>query len=240
MENELLVALFDVLGFKDRIGRLSLDEVHGQYRELLAIATNKGSHAFFDARPVGDGTMVPYFGSIEIMQDYFSDTILLWTPFEPATFKPFLHVCSSFMCETLSAMLPIRGALALGEGVMDKSTRTYIGPELVEAANAEKAQQWIGMSFCPSFRSRKDVAFSAELVRPYERHRKPGFAHILPALVVDWPRTWRKEHRNSAVPILERLSRSGNVPEYYKCTIEFVRHSDSNPEWWKTYKNQTH
>ncbi|MBN2209594.1 MAG: hypothetical protein JW759_09910 [Candidatus Coatesbacteria bacterium] len=77
MESELLVALFDVLGFEDRIGRLSLDAIHSQYKELLSISASKGSHAFLDARPTGDGTMVPYFGFIEIEQDYFSDTILL-------------------------------------------------------------------------------------------------------------------------------------------------------------------
>lgn len=41
MGSELVVALFDVLGFEDRIGRLSLDEVHDQYKDLLAIATSK-------------------------------------------------------------------------------------------------------------------------------------------------------------------------------------------------------
>jgi len=236
MGNELLVALFDVLGFGDRIGRFSLDEVHAQYKDLLSIATSKGSHAFFDARPAGDGTMVPFFGFINMEQDYFSDTILLWSPFSPAILRPFLHVCSSFMCETLHAELPVRGAIALGAGIMDKSTRTYIGPPLVEAARVEKAQQWIGLSFGPSFASRRDVRFSADLVRPYKKHRKPESGDLLPGLVVDWPRAWRKEYRCSAIPILERLSRSGRIPEYYRCTIEFVRYSDTSPEWWKTYQ----
>src|SRR5215213_6580631 len=123
---ELVVALFDVLGFEDRIRRFSLEEVHGQYKELLAIATTKGSHAFFDARPAGDGMLVPFVGFIEIEQDYFSDTIFLWTRFSPATFAPFLHVCCSFMCEALRAELPMRGALALGTAIMDKSARTYL------------------------------------------------------------------------------------------------------------------
>ena len=238
MGSELLVALFDVLGFEDRIGRLSLDEVHGQYKELLAIATSKGSHAFFDARPAGDGTMVPFFGFISIEHDYFSDTILLWSPFSPATLKPFLHVCSSFMCETLHAELPVRGAIALGSAIMDKSTRTYLGQPLVEAARAEKAQQWIGLGFGSSFASRRDVPFSADLVRPYTNHRKPGYGDLLPGLVVDWPRAWRKEYGRSALPLLERLAGRGRVPEYYRCTIEFVRHSDTSPEWWKAYQRE--
>lgn len=235
-DNELVVALFDVLGFEDRIGRVPLEEIHGQYKELLSIATSKGSHAFLDARPAGDGTMVPYMGYIDIEQDYFSDTILMWTNFRSGTLRPFLHVCSSFVCEALRADFPVRGAIALGNAVMDKSSRTYLGKPLVEAARAEKAQRWIGLAFCPSFDSRRDVPLSADLVRPYEDHRKPGYSNVVLALVVDWPRAWRNEYRESAVPFLERLSRHGRASEYYRCTIEFIKHSDSNPEWWSTYE----
>src|SRR5436305_4561157 len=84
-KSELIIALFDVLGFEERIRTFSLEEVHGQYKDLLAIANTKGSHAFFDARPAGDGTFVPYFGHITVDQDYFSDTILLWSRFNAAT-----------------------------------------------------------------------------------------------------------------------------------------------------------
>lgn len=236
LAQELVVALFDVLGFEDRLRRFSLEEIHGQYKELISIASTKGSHAFLDARPVGDGTSVPFLGFVEIEQDYFSDTILLWTRFSPATFSPFLHVCCSFMCEALRAELPLRGAISLGSAIMDKSARTYIGPPLVEAARAEKAQHWIGLTFGRSFTTRKDVPFRADLARPYNKHLKPGFTDVAAELVVDWPRTWRKEDKTSAVPILERLSLRGKVPEYYRCTIEFVRHSDASPEWWKSYQ----
>ncbi len=52
---------------------------------------------------------------------------------------------------------------------------------------------------------------------------------------MDWPRTWRHEHKTSAVTAVERLERRENVEEYYRCTVEFVKQSDSNPEWLKTY-----
>lgn len=236
LAKELVVALFDVLGFEDRLGRFSLEEIHGQYKELISIASTKGSHAFYDARPVGDGTSVPFFGYVEIEQDYFSDTILLWTRFRPGTITPFLHICSHLMCETLKAELPLRGAISLGNAIMDKSTRTYIGPPLVEASRAEKAQQWIGLCFGHSFTTRNDVPFRADLARPYDKHLKHGFTDVAAELVVDWPRTWRNENKSNAVPVLERLSLSGKVPEYYRCTIEFVNHSDANPEWWKSYQ----
>jgi len=236
-DNEIAVALFDVLGFEDRIRRYSLREVHDQYMNLLRIAKTKGSHAFFDTRPTGDGRMeTPVFGFIEIEQYYFSDTILLWTRFDSVRFRPFLHMCSAFICEALQARLPIRGALALGEAIMDKQNRTYLGKPIVEAARAEKAQRWIGLGLGRSFIDKPHVYFNAELIRPYTRHGKPGSEDVLSQLVVDWPRAWRKEHGTSAVQILEHLSYNSQVPEYYRCAIEFVRQSDENPAWYKAYQ----
>lgn len=235
--SDIAIALFDVLGFEDRIRRYSLSEVHDQYMNLLRIAKTKGSHAFLDSRPTGDGrTETPFFGYIEIEQDYFSDTILLWTRFDPGRFRPFIHMCSAFICEALQARLPIRGALALGEAIMDKSNRTYLGKPLVEAARAEKAQQWIGLGLGRSFINKPDVYFSSELIRPFTRHGKPGSEDVLSQLVVDWPRAWRKEHGTSAAQILEHLSYGSQVPEYYRCAIEFVRQSDENPAWYKAYQ----
>lgn len=77
------------------------------------------------------------------------------------------------------------------------------------------------------------------MVRPYTKHRKPDYADRLVGLVVDWPRTWRKEYGTSAVSTLERLSRRRRVAEYYRCTIEFVKQSDSDPEWWKRYAKES-
>jgi hypothetical protein len=236
---ELVVALFDVLGFEDRLGRFPLEQIYAQYRELISIASSKSSHPFLDAWPTGDGTSAPFLGFVEIEQDYFSDTILIWTRFSPRTFSPFLHVCCNFMCEALQAKLPLRGAISIGNAIMDKSTRTYIGPPLVEAARAEKAQQWIGLCFGHSFTTRKDVPFRADLARPYDKHLKPGSTEVAAKLVVDWPRIWRGENRASARSIVEHLSLGGKVPEYYKCTMEFVVHSDANPEWWKSYQQDS-
>lgn len=236
--DELLIALFDVLGFSDRIGRSSLDKIHAQYRDLIAVAARQGSHVFLDARPAGDGTSVPYLGYMQLEQDFFSDTILLWSPYHPEQVIPFLNVCSLFMCETLETGLPLRGAISLGKAVMDKAERTYIGPPLVEAARVEKAQEWIGVSFGPSFRSRPDVPFRADLVRMYKKHGKPGTEALLPGLVLDWPRTWRRLHRASAIPLVEKLSydrSSEERHEYYRQTIDFIRVSDENPDWWNDY-----
>lgn len=233
--DELVVALFDVLGFGNRFAHLTLDEVYADYKQILRIATSKVSHTFFDARQTGDGTMTPFFGFVDIHHDYFSDTILLWNRFHPNTFKYFLHGCCALMCEALKARIPLRGAIGLGPAIMNKDAREYLGKPLVEADRAEKAQHWIGVSFAPSFDSRQDVPFPADLVRPYTKHRKTGKADQVLGLALDWPRTWRNEFAGSAVPALESLPKDSPVPNYYTTAIEFVRHSDDNPNWWQSY-----
>lgn len=104
------------------------------------------------------------------------------------------------MNETLRAELPLRVALAVGRCVMDKAEWTYLGQPLVEAARSEKAQKWVGLAFGPSFESRQDVRFSADLFRPYTGHQKPGYSDAVLGLVVDWPRAWCEEHQESAHP----------------------------------------
>jgi hypothetical protein len=41
---------------------------------------------------------------------------------------------------------PLRGALAYGECVLDRDTRTFIGQPIIDAYKTEEIQQWIGAS----------------------------------------------------------------------------------------------
>lgn len=236
-EAGFVVALLDVLGFENRLARVPLAEVHRQYEELLKVAAAKGrGGAFFDARPVGDGTMVPFFGFLDLNYDYFSDTILLWTQFTTPTLMPFVHSCCSLLCSMLLLDLPVRGALALGPAIMNKNTRTYLGKPVVEAARVEKAQRWVGLGLGPSFGNRGDIPMRADLIRPYKDHLKPEAAEAAPGLAVDWPRVWRSDHEGSPIPLLQRLAAQGDAAEYYQRAIEFVRRSDADPEWWIHYR----
>jgi hypothetical protein len=122
---ELVVALFDVLGFEDRLRRFSLEEIHGQYKELISIASTKGSHAFLDARPVGDGTSVPFIGYVEIEQDYFSDKTKLGCSHALRT-----HAFSAQRAESFHfLLLPSPGSFAglIGEPRRDARHREFVG-----------------------------------------------------------------------------------------------------------------
>lgn len=77
----------------------------------------------------------------------------------------------------------------MGETHMDRHSGTNIGKAIVKAVEVEKSQDWIGVSFGPSFvMASYHQFFLAESVLVYRRHRKPGRAQLVPGLVFDWPR----------------------------------------------------
>ena len=43
--------------------------------------------------------------------------------------------------------LPIRGAIAAGDAILDRSTDTYLGKPILEAHELEANQDWLGLTF---------------------------------------------------------------------------------------------
>ena len=73
----MVLALFDVLGFSERVSRIGLDAIYRHYQELIALVHAKaGGKVVISALPVGNGGMVPVSGWLLIQGAYFSDTIL--------------------------------------------------------------------------------------------------------------------------------------------------------------------
>ena len=77
---------------------------------------------------------------------YFSDTILLWCPLVPPAVDDFVGRCSDLICEALAMNIPLRGAITLGEAVLDNQASLFIGKPIVEAHFIERWQEWIGKS----------------------------------------------------------------------------------------------
>lgn len=154
---KIVIALFDVLGFENRLSTDGLKRFVLAYEKLSDIVRQSRDTLIIDgganAREMDDGSILSEvrMGSLIVEQAYFSDTILLWTIFDQVRFWSFCNVCAEFICEILHLGMPLRGGISIGEAHMDKKTNTYLGYPLIEAARVEKAQQWIGASFAPSF-----------------------------------------------------------------------------------------
>lgn len=230
-----VLALFDVLGFEDRLRSDGLPRLVDAYRELAAVVRKRRDcliiDAMAEARELDDGSVlsVPAIGVLVVEQAFFSDTIVLWAIFDRARFWTFCDICAEFFCTVLHLGMPLRGGIAVGDAHMDRRTKTYLGYPLVEAARVEKAQRWIGVSFGPSFTGDPFRRY----LRPdqtmyFTEHRKADAdaGQFIPGVVLDWPRKWRKVFRESPCRHLAQLNRKPPYDSYYRTSIRFAELSD--------------
>lgn len=230
-----MIALFDILGFEERLSSDGLSRLVDAYTELATIVKEKRGALILDAcanaRQQDDGTIVSNvaMGILEVEQAYFSDTIIFWGQYDRARFWTFCDICSEFVCQVLRIGMPIRGGIAVGEAHLDKGTNTYLGYPLVEAARVERTQQWIGVSFGPSFMQEPfRRLFRLEHVMFYTAHRRADSdaSQWIPGLVLDWPRKWRQTFGDSPCRQLSQLNTRPKYARYYERSIHFAELSE--------------
>lgn len=226
-------AMFDVLGFSHWVETESLSSIVIAYRELIERAVLKplkegGVSAFHT--PEGQllaVTRAPAFA-------YFSDTILLWCPLAPPLVADFVERCGNLMCEALAMNIPLRGAITLGDAVLDNKTNTYIGKPIVEAAMLEKGQDWIGLTlgntamwspFLAQLHGASVIEYAAPMKNGYEQYAAP--------VVVDWPRRWREKNMSDLSSKLDELNKTPAAAKYWNNAKAFAEYSLSKHDWFK-------
>jgi len=117
-------AMFDVLGFSAWVQSTELCEILDSYHSLIERAVlrpnEKGS---LSTVWTPEGALLTVGRAPEFA--YFSDTILLWCPLIPAAVADFVERCSDLFCEALEMNIPLRGAITLGDAVLDKDAGYY-------------------------------------------------------------------------------------------------------------------
>ena len=212
-----IVALFDILGFEQRLARLGLREMQARYEALIKVVDYRKEQA---QRVFGNLGFkeAPYWtaeGDVftfnKVYGAYASDSILLWADrtwpeargvelavcreratnpadgwiYHPIPCDSFLDVCNDLICRGLEVGLPLRGAIAVGEAVLNPDQNIFLGQPIVEAARLENGHQLIGTSFCISGMNqlippRFTLQFSSYIK---ESHRQRWGGAML-----DWPR----------------------------------------------------
>jgi len=229
-----VIAVFDVLGFKNRLTRDGLPALRKAYDALTDVVAEQKARMMLNCAVPDSGGRVAAFGMFDVENDYFSDTLVLWCSYSSFHFPPFCGILLEFFCNVLELGIPLRGGIAVGEADMEKSTHKYLGVPFNEAAEVEKAQKWIGMSFGPSFAVPPyNSLFEPEQVLVYRRHRKPQYIDLIPGLVLDWPRRWRDSRRTAPQQQISQLNTDPKYAEYYENTIHFIEFSDQNKDWYR-------
>jgi hypothetical protein len=203
--------------------------MYSKYQQLIhnTFVPSVGEDKLSLARGMFAGEMRTGYLKLPIRYAYFSDTVLMWTPFHNAFVGTFLDRCSAVFCNAILAGLPLRGAVSVGPLVLHKQSSTFLGEPLVEAARLEAAQDAIGVALGKSVRS---ISFPPDRIMKYDPPVKPGREMYLSGLVLDWARFWRDFREGSAIDQLLAL-RSPNFEKYYDNAIAFAQHSDENRDW---------
>ena len=192
-----LVALFDLLGFENKLKTLGLRNMYAKYQEIIhqTFVATVGEDKHSPAAGMFAGQLRQGYLQMPIRHAYFSDTLLMWAPLHNAFVGTFLDRCSSLFCNAIETGFPLRGAISVGEVVFHKKTNTYLGEPLVEAARLEAAQDGLGVALGMSVRN---ITFPPDRVQRYDLPVKEGKEQLLSGLSLDWPKYWRDFHNGSA------------------------------------------
>lgn len=134
---EAIVAIVDVLGFRQRIASTRLDRLVEDYRDLIERKKRASELPTFSQRGVV---------TAHLHTTIFSDTILIWADATSDGFDAMIRSCAVLLAYAIDIEWPLRGGLACGSCVLDLTSRTFVGQPIVDAYLVEQSQEWIGIA----------------------------------------------------------------------------------------------
>jgi hypothetical protein len=227
-----VICLLDVLGFESMLDRIGLEGIHAKYQLLIErVREQRGG---LDIVPLPDGSVA--VGYAPVGNAYFSDSLLFWSGWAgPVGLFSFTQMIAEMICLGIEIALPLRGAIAIGESILESDSGIFLGKPLVEVARTERLQQWIGVSFGSSFfEDRFKGHFYLNTVLPFKSQYKDPKGPYVTGIAVDWPRRWRESRTGSIGDGLKSLDVDDAFSDYYRRTQRFVDFSAENHDWFKS------
>ena len=204
------------------------------YARLITAVKARDRVRTFGASDIFSGGAASTLQSVPIEHHYFSDTILLWTPLSAESLSPFLTACADLFVEALSMGIPLRGAISVGEAVLDKKKGVFIGQPIIDAARLEHEQNWLGLALAKPFRDLWEH-INSDLVLPTTPPAKEVSSPLMERILhsgfaVDWPRRMRGAG-DDPIPHLGGMNTSASHHEYYANTASFISRSRELRNW---------
>jgi hypothetical protein len=144
--------------------------------------------------------------------------------FQPIPCDAFLETCNELMCRSLQVGLPLRGALAVGDAVLDKERNIFLGQPIIDANLLEHGQRFIGAGMCPSF---ADQTIPKRFSLPFSQQLKKVAAEEASGLVLDWPRHWRNTRPIDLKQVVMSMDTDDAFSDYYQNTLASIEQSDA-------------
>lgn len=184
------VALLDILGFRDLMRKRSITKIATDVDKLFSRSGDHGL-SWSSLKMTGRSCGVARAG-----RAHFSDTILLWTtPIlsedegHTATVLAFSRTVADLVLHGFLSGLPLRGAIAYGECLIDEPKHLFIGQPIVDAYELETQQKWIGVAIHPNAEAGLAQLLGWDLpticLCEYSVPMKQT-AQVKPGLAIDW------------------------------------------------------
>lgn len=148
-----IIAMVDVLGFKNMLDNYPIIEIFQIYRKLHLKTWN---HLEKQNEVLVIGLKTSKIIRHPIKYAFFSDTILIWEKMETGEanvqkkVKRFITSIQYLVSNSLAKELPLRAGIAYGECILMPEENIFIGKPLAEAYITESNQEWAGAAFHPS------------------------------------------------------------------------------------------
>ncbi len=172
--------------------------------------------------------MLNTFSSRKVVSSFLSHEVFDWF------FRPLQYL---FM-RALKRRIALRGAVAYGETIINKSKRIFLGKPILDAHNLEKAQEWLGIAIHPSCH-KKIESLNTEIIPIW-------FSECSPKLkdnynqevkyVLNWAQNEQKEIYPETLTILKEMqknSEDNRIIYKYENTITYVewliKQQNTNP-----------
>ncbi|WP_189439856.1 hypothetical protein [Rhodanobacter panaciterrae] len=143
--------------------------------------------------------------------------------FQPIPCDAFLEICSELMCRSLQVGLPLRGALAVGDAILDKERNIFLGQPIIDANLLEHDQKFIGAGMCSSFVSQ---TIPKRFALSFSQQMKKSSVREASGLILDWPRHWRSTRPFDLKKIVEAMNTDSTFSEYYEDTLSSIDESE--------------
>lgn len=145
--------------------------------------------------------------------------------FRPIPCDSFLETCNELICRSLQVGLPLRGALAVGDAIMDKERNIFLGQPIIDTNLLEREQKFIGAGMCSSFVGQ---TIPKHFSLPFSRQMKRPYADFS-GTVLDWPRHWRNTRPFDVKPFIEAVNSDSSSSSYYENTFSLIEESEKVP-----------
>lgn len=211
------IAILDLLGYKKHLGtvdRSASVRLANLYERMFLWLTAVEHGRRFDHLSLTSAGEIVHVNEVV---DFIvaSDSIMLWVPLQKADFLA--AAVARLFIRALGWGAALRGTIAAGECIMDLERHILIGHPIVEAVEAEKRQNWLGVGVLPDpdgvLTSLPEVV--AYAVPVHDSSQSPTLQHALA-----WH--WYEDTPNAAQIYLDRLRASAG--ESYRLKYE---HADS-------------